>query len=274
MQPPRRPALTRLLLALTLLSCLGPGAAALRAEEVTIFAAASTTGALNEVVQAFEAQAFKARADGPAKPAVVRAVFAASSTLAKQITQGAPADLFLSASAAWMDYLEKRAALDPASRVSLLSNRLALIAPTASDLQLNLKAGAALIDALGDGRLAMGDPDHVPAGIYGKAALSSLGLWNEIAKRTARAANVRAALAMVERGEAAAGIVYRSDALGRDSVRVIDLFPADSHPEIAYPLAVVQGRGSAAVQDFARFLKSEAALAIFRRHGFATPAGG
>lgn len=270
MQPLRRPALTKLLLVLTLLSGvglagLGLAAPELRAEEVTIFAAASTTSALNEVVQAFESE--------PGNVGAVRTVFAASSTLAKQITQGAPADLFLSASAAWMDYLEKRAAVDPASRVSLLSNRLALIAPAASNRQLSLKSGTALIDALGDGRLAMGDPDHVPAGIYGKAALSSLGLWDKIAERTARAANVRAALAMVERGEATAGIVYRSDALGRDAVHVIDLFPAHSHPEIAYPLAVVQGRGSAAVQDFARFLKSETALAIFRRHGFATAPG-
>ena len=224
---------------------IGLSASKLQAEEITIFAAASTTDALNEVIAAY-------RLEGQEE---VRAVFAASSTLAKQVLRGAPADLFLSASTAWMDYLEKRGGIEEGTRVSLLANRLALIAPAEADLTLDLVQAGSLIQALDGGRLALGDPDHVPAGIYGKAALTALGHWPEIEGRTARAANVRAALALVERGEAAAGIVYRSDAQNRDAVRVVALFPENSHPSIAYPLAAVQGRDRAATRSFAAFLK-------------------
>ncbi len=267
MLSPRLPAAARLAFLSLFLVCLGARQAA--AEQITIFAAASTAEALSDAARAFEAEA-----ERRGEAVTVRTVFAASSTLAKQITQGAPADLFLSASAAWMDYLDTRKAIEPASRSVLLSNRLALIVPGESGLRPPLDDGRGLLAALGDGRLAMGDPAHVPAGIYGQAALTSLGIWQELADRTARAASVRAALALVERGEAVAGIVYRSDAQGRETVRLIGLFPADSHPEIAYPLAVVRGRGSPAAQTFARFLRGEAAQATFRAHGFATPTGG
>lgn len=253
----------RLLLGLATAVWLGLSSAAMRAEEVTIFAAASTTDALTAVVEAY-------RSSGRPK---VRTVFAASSTLAKQILQGAPADLFLSASPAWMDYLEDRNGIERSSRLSLLANRLALIAPANAELTLDLDQADGVIEALGSGRLALGDPDHVPAGVYGKAALTSLGLWAEVASQTARAANVRAAVALVERGEAVAGIVYLSDARNRDRVRVVTLLPEGSHPPITYPIAVVRGRDTAETKAFAEFLKGEAALSIFRRHGFAAPGG-
>ena len=267
MPPPRLPAAARLVILGLFLACLVARQAA--AEQITVFAAASTADALSDAALAFEAAAQER-----GEAVTVRTVFAASSTLAKQITQGAPADLFLSASTAWMDYLDSREAIEPASRVDLLSNRLALIVPANSDLRPALDDGRSLLAAVGGGRLAMGDPAHVPAGVYGQAALTSLGIWQDLADRTARAASVRAALALVERGEAVAGIVYRSDAQGRKTVRLVGLFPADSHPAIAYPLAVVRGRGSPATLAFARFLQGETAQATFRAHGFATPTGG
>ncbi len=234
-----------------------------RPEEVTIFAAASTTDALNAVIQAYESE----------ENHKVRAVFAASSTLAKQILQGAPADLFLSASTDWMDYLEKHAGIEANTRKPLLANRLVLIAAAGADLQVDLKRTGSLAEAIEGGRLALGDPAHVPAGIYGKSALSSLGIWTGIRQKTARAASVRAALALVERGEAAAGIVYRSDAWNRKSVRTLAVFPEDSHPPISYPLARVKNRDSASIRGFAAFLAGGAALEIFERHGFAVSKG-
>ena len=233
------------------------------AEELTVFAAASTTTALEEAVDRF-----------PGESTTVRLVFAASSTLAKQIDHGAPADLFLSANAAWMDYLAERGAIDPASRIDLLGNRLVLIAPADRSLPSSLEPGPVLADALGDGRLAIGDPAHVPAGIYAKAALETLGAWPALAGKTARTANVRAALALVHRGEAAAGIVYRSDVAISDRVRVAGLFPAGSHPPITYPMAVVAGRRSPAVDRLYQFLLGPTARAVFEKHGFSAPSQG
>ena len=185
----------RLLAGLLLAFWIADGAGRAHGDEVTIFAAASTTNAVTDLANAFERRG----AIG------VRPVFAASSTLAKQIAHGAPADLFLSASPAWMDYLDAKDALAPGSRVDLLSNRLVLIAPRDSGLSLTVEPGFPLAEALGGGRLAIGDPAHVPAGIYAKAALLSLGVWDAVGPRAAAAANVRAAMALVERGAAAAG---------------------------------------------------------------------
>ena len=229
---------------------------------VTVFAAASTTDAVQAVLTAFR----KAH-PGPH----VRASFAASSTLAKQIARGAPADLYLSANVGWMDYLEDRGAIDPASRVDLLGNRLVLVASPRSPVSGDL---AKLPQALGDRRLAIGDPAHVPAGIYAKQALQSLGLWTQIRDRAAFAADVRAALALVGRGEAAAGIVYASDARISDRVTTRATLPADSHPPIRYPLARVDGADGARVQALYDFFRSSQARAIFQEHGFtlATPA--
>ncbi len=247
----------------------GLGATPPRAEDVTIFAAASTANAVNEVVERYAAMLAEPAGDGLA----VRLVFAASSTLAKQIAQGAPADLFLSASVAWMDYLAQRQAIAPASRIDLLGNSLVLISPADSPLALTIEPGFPLAETLDGGRLAIGDPAHVPAGMYAKAALETLGVWPTVADKTARAADVRAARALVDRGEAAAGIVYRSDTAISRRVLVAGVFPRDSHPPITYPLALVAGRSSPEVERFYRFLRGPEARVIFRRHGFLSPGG-
>ena len=246
--------------------------------EVTIFAAASTGSALEDLADRYSA----------AGGGRVRTVVAASSTLAKQIAQGAPADLFLSANPAWMDYLAERGALDPLGRVDLLGNRLVLIAPRAdhdgvpargngtgddlSDDPDEIDA-ARLSDFLLAGRLeakplVIADPNHVPAGTYGKAALETLGLWPKLAGRAVRAADVRAALALVDRGEAAAGVVYATDAAISPRVRIVGRFPAASHPPIVYPLALVGARASDAALRFYEHLRGAAAAEVFRAHGF------
>ncbi|MFQ5775973.1 MAG: molybdate ABC transporter substrate-binding protein [Kiloniellaceae bacterium] len=246
-------------------SLVGVGGGPGRAERpVTVFAAASTANAVQAVAAAFAAEGGGA----------VRTVFAASSTLAQQIARGAPADLFLSANNAWMDALARKGVIDPASRIDLLGNRLVLIAPRRSRLEVALAPGFALAAALGEGRLAMGDPGHVPAGIYAKAALERLGVWDELAPKAAFAGDARAALALVERGEAAAGIVYATDAAIGARVRVVATFPADGQGPIVYPLAVVAGRRSPAVEAFYRFLRGPRARAIFRAQGFIAPARG
>ncbi|NIA67184.1 molybdate ABC transporter substrate-binding protein [Pelagibius litoralis] len=228
---------------------------------VTLFAAASTTDAVNEIAEAFAAQTGGS----------IRPVVAASSTLARQIAQGAPADLFLSASGAWVDHLAEQRLIVAESQTALLANRLVLVAPADSPLRLQLLPGASLDAALGDGRLAIGDPAHVPAGIYARQALEALGLWDQVADRLAQASNVRAALALVGRGEAVAGIVYKTDAAIARNVKVLDVFPADTTPPITYPLAIVTGRDSVAVRAVYNFLKSDEAAAIFRKHGFTSP---
>lgn len=239
----------------------GPRAGADDPAPVTLFAAASTATALDEIAALYESRGL----------GTVRPVFAASSTLAKQIARGAPADLFLSANLAWMDYLDDRALLEPRERRTLLGNRLVLIAPIApreSLLELRVAPDFDLAGALGKDRLAMGDPDHVPAGLYGKAALKTLGVWAAVAGHAAFTANVRAALALVERRAAGAGIVYASDARISSRVRVIGQFPADSHPPVEYPLATVRGRGRPAVAALREFLQAPEARAIFERNGF------
>ncbi len=251
-------------LALTLVHVVSTGGAPARAEVITIFAAASTSTALREVAELYEA-------DPLAEGDSVRLVFAASSTLAKQIAEGAPADLFLSASAAWMDYLADLNAIERASRIDLLGNRLALITPADRPIALEIAPGFPLAATLDGGRLAIGDPDHVPAGIYAKAALEALGVWTAVADKTAHTADVRAALAMVGRGEAAAGIVYQSDLVIGEAISLTALFPLASHPAIAYPFAVTVGRGSPAVERFYRFLRGPDAWAIFLKHGFRWP---
>ena len=227
-------------------------------EAVTIFAAASTTNAVNEIAALYEAEGLGA----------VRPVFAASSTLARQIANGAPADLFLSANTAWMEHLEQQGLVEEASRTDLLGNALVLVVPADSALPDGDLTGIPLQALLGDGHLAIGDPDHVPAGIYAVEALGSLGLWPKLSRKAVRAANVRAALAFVESGAAAAGIVYASDAAISRKVRRVATFPADSHAPIVYPLAAVVGRDRPAVARFRDFLRGPQAAAIFARHGF------
>ncbi|MFT3967503.1 MAG: molybdate ABC transporter substrate-binding protein [Sphingobium sp.] len=194
--------------------------------------------------------------------------FAGSSALARQIGAGAPADIFISADEPWMDDVAARGLVRPGTRVSFLSNRLVLVAPAARARPMSIGRGFPLARALGNGRLAMADPDAVPAGKYGKAALSSLGVWAAVEGKVARAENVRAALTLVERGEAPYGIVYATDALASKGVRVVGTFPAGSHPPITYPIALLKSAGNRDAEPFRRFLISREGKAIFTRYGF------
>lgn len=229
-----------------------------RAEPVTVFAAASTASAMDEVVARFNADA----------QTPVRVAYAASSTLAKQIANGAPAGVYLSANAAWMDYLEANVAIVPDSRGDLLGNTLVLVAAPKFKEAIDLKDPASLPGALGDARLAVGDPDHVPAGQYAMTALTNLGVWPEVKGRLARASDARAALALVARGETPLGIVYETDAAISPEVRIVARFPAESHPPIVYPVAAVAGRKAGAAERFLSFLRGPEARRVFERHGF------
>lgn len=223
-----------------------------------VYAAASLKEALDALIKAGQARGL-----APAK-----AVYAASSTLARQIEQGAPADLFIAADAEWMDYLAQRKLLRPDTRVNLLSNRLVLIAPAGSKATLAIAPNFALAAALGNDRLALADPDSVPAGRYGKAALQALGVWNSVAPKLARVEHVRAALLLVARGETPLGIVYASDALAESKVRVLGEFPAGTHAPIVYPAAVVAHSRSADARALLDYLRSNEASALWRRYGF------
>jgi molybdate transport system substrate-binding protein len=234
-----------------------PGRA--QAEDLLVFAAASLKDALDAAIAEYQATG----------GVPVKAAYASSSTLARQIEYGAPADIFISANAQWMDYLEEHDLVQSGSRAELLGNRLVLVAPRDADIRLEIAPGFDLLGALDGGRLAMGDPDHVPAGTYGRAALESLGVWQGVAAQVARADNVRAALALVARGEAPLGVVYRSDAAADATVRVVDDFPPDSHPPIIYPLAIMAESKHPAAPELVEFLKSGSAAASFERFGFA-----
>ena len=234
-------------------------AAAGAENEVVVFAAASTTNAITEI-----GALFNARGSGPIKPS-----FASSSTLAKQIANGAPADVFLSANEKWMDFLESKNLLAKGSRFDLLSNRIVLIAPQNSPLgAFAVEPAMPLAAILADGRMAIGDPEHVPAGIYGKQALQNLGLWDRIADRLAPMKDVRAALVLVERGEVPLGLVYATDAIISHKVRVVGNFPGDSHPPIVYPVAVIADHQTTAAGRFTVFLRSPEAAAVFEKYGF------
>jgi len=241
-----------LALALTVLS------AAAWAEDFTVFAAASLKEALDTQAKAFEA----------AKGHKVAISYAASNALARQIEAGAPAALFISADIDWVDYVEQKQLTVPGSRVNLLRNELVLVAPATSATQLKIAPGFALAATIGNGRIAMANPDAVPAGKYGKAALSALGVWEAVAPKVASAENVRAALALVSRGEARFGIVYRTDANADKGVRVVGVFPPDSHPPIVYPLVMLEAAKSDTAREFARWLMAPAARATWERYGF------
>ena len=244
-----------------LISLLGAGVPTTfcHAQAVTVFAAASLKDALDEIDAAYQKRA--------GQKAVIS--YASSSALAKQVESGAPAHIFISADLDWMDYLEKRKLIDPASRTNLLRNALVLVAPADSKVSLTVAANFALAGALGNGRLAMGDPDHVPAGKYAKAALETLGVWPSVAGKIARAENVRAALLFVSRGEAPLGVVYRTDAVADKRVRIAGAFPPDSHAPIVYPAAILaNGSNNAAARSYFSFLGSPEALGLFRKHGF------
>ena len=251
--------MSRVLLAALTLLLLASTPPRASAEPVTLFAAASLTDAMEAVAGAYQA-------GGGEAP---RFSFAASSTLARQIEAGAPADIYLSAHSAWMNRLEERGLLEPGTRQDLLANSLVLIGAPGREWPKNGEDVEALPALLKDGeRLVMGDPAHVPAGIYAHGALRSLGLWEELQNRLVFASDVRGALALVERGEAALGIVYATDAAIAPGVVRLGAFPAESHAAIRYPAARVadaQGDGAAAFYDF---LFSPEAAEIFRRFGF------
>ncbi len=243
------------LCALTWSACVA--AAERRPPHVLLFAAASLTDALQEIGAAYQAAAH----------VTVKSSFDSSSVLARQIEAGAPADVFFCADVAWMDYLQRRQLIQPASRRDVLGNELVLIAPARSATRLKIAPHFPLAAALGDGRLAIGDPDSVPAGRYARAALTALGVWSEIAPRLARAENVRVALLYVDRGEAPLGIVYASDARLDERVRVVDIFPADTHEPIVYPVALTAAARSEAA-GFIAYMNGPQARAIFTRYGF------
>ncbi len=224
---------------------------------LTVFAAASMRDVLDAQAAAFT------RAGGPP----VRFSYAASSAIARQIESGAPADIFISADSDWMDYVAQRGLIDTRSRRNLVTNRLALIAPADSKLSLSLQKNTALLAALGGGRLAMAGPD-VPAGRYGRAALTSLGVWSSVEGRVVQADNVRNAMMFVSRGEAPLGVVYDTDAKVDPKVRIVGLFPENSHPRIVYPAAVVKTSANPAAARFMTFLRSPAAQDVFRTYGF------
>ena len=235
-------------------------AAPAAAGQVTVFAAASTKNALDDIAVLF------AQATGH----TTTLSLAGSSVLARQIRHGAPADVFISANQRWMDALEAAGRIDPATRVDLLANTLVLVAPQpdAAPLDLGTDLAAEVDGRLGDGRLAMALVDAVPAGIYGKAALETLGVWPAVAPRVAQADNVRAALAFVATGEAPLGVVYATDAAAEADVAVVATFPADSHPPIVYPAAVVAGTTNPVAAEFLAFLRRPAAREAFERRGF------
>jgi molybdate transport system substrate-binding protein len=248
----------RQFLAAALAASAGPVAAQPQ-RPVTVFAAASLQDVLTEAGKSWTARTGRE----------VRFSFAASSAIARQIEQGAPADISISADVDWMDYLAKKNLIAPATRSNLLTNRLALIAPAASRARLTIARGFPLARALGDGRLAMAAPE-VPAGKYGEAALASLGVWNAVRDKTARGENVRAALQFVARGEAPFGVVYDTDARVEPKVRIVGLFPPGSHPPILYPAALVVG-GQADAAGFLTWLRGAEAGGIFARYGFTRP---
>jgi molybdate transport system substrate-binding protein len=236
----------------------GAADAAAPGRSITVFAAASLTDALQELADDF----------GRTSGIAVKASFAASSALARQIESGAPADVFISADLEWMDYLAARKLIQVDSRRDLLGNRLVLVAPSASTLVLKIEPHFGLAAALGTSRLATGDPDSVPVGRYARAALTTLGVWPQVDNRLVRAESVRAALAFVDRGEVPLGIVYRTDALIDHGVRIVDVFPADTHPPITYPIALTAGARSGA-REFVDFLHTPPAAAVFVKYGFA-----
>jgi molybdate transport system substrate-binding protein len=244
-------------IALVLLSVAIP-IRAVWADDVVVFAAASLKNALDDA-----AGAFKSGGGAPAKIS-----YAASSALAKQIESGAPADMFISADLAWMDYLQKRNLIQPATRKNLLGNRLVLVAPADSNLTVDIKPGFDLVGLLNGGRLAMADPASVPAGKYGKAALDTLGILDAVQPHVAGAENVRAALLYVDRKETPLGIVYATDAASDPKVKIVGVFPEDTHPPIIYPAALTASSKNPDAAKLLAFLESSAARPAFEKQGF------
>lgn len=249
-----RPALLVLIAIVASIQCH-----AAAARDVMVFAAATLQDALDEATARFQTESHIG----------IPVSYGPSATLVKQIENGAPADIFISADAHWMDQAEHEGLLDPASRFDLLSSRLVLIAARDSSASVDIKPGFDLGALLGSGRLAMCDPMMMPAGRYGRAALQSLGVWDSVKDRVAQAATVRAAMIYVSRGEAPLGIVFDTDAVADKSVKIIGSFPRESHPPIVYPVALTAtGGANPDAARFLDFLKSPGAKSIFESHGY------
>lgn len=246
------------LLTLAALTMLAGPTVAQQSRPVVFFAAASLQTALNAAAAEWKAQSGKE----------VTFSYAASSALAKQLDSGAPADLFASADLEWMDWAQTRKLIKPGSKKVLLGNTLVLVTQKETALDLKISPGFALAAAIGESRLATGNTTSVPVGKYAQAALTKLGVWDAVGPKIAGADNVRAALALVARGEAKLGIVYATDAAAEPKVRVVDTFPADSHPAIRYPFAVTATSANPDATQFLEFLSSPKAEAIFKAQGF------
>jgi molybdate transport system substrate-binding protein len=244
----------------TVLAALSPSLPADAREQkppVLVSAAASLTSVLGDLSTAWTGSS----------GVPVKLVFGASSVLARQIEAGGKADVFLSADEEWMDYLQQHGLIQASTRINLAGNRLVLIAPADSRIELKIVPGVRLAAALGHGRLSTGDPDTVPVGRYARSALRSLGLWDQIQDRLVRADNVRSAMMFVARGEAPLGIVYTTDALLEPKVRIVDTFPANTHAPITYPAALIPGASVEAIA-YLNFLSSPQARDTWKKYGF------
>jgi molybdate transport system substrate-binding protein len=228
-------------------------------DSMVIFAAASLKNALDEIATGWSKET------GKPMPKIS---YAASSALAKQMEQGAPADMFISADLDWMDHVDKKDLIKKDTRINLLGNKIVLIAPKDSTAKIDMKQGVDLAKVLAGGKLAMANVDAVPAGKYGKAALEKLGAWDGVKGNVAQAENVRAALLLVSRGEAPLGIVYATDAAADPNVKIVGEFPADSHPPIIYPAALTKDSKAADARAFFDYLKSSKARPAFEKQGF------
>jgi molybdate transport system substrate-binding protein len=232
--------------------------AAAHAENVNVFAAASLKTALDDAAKVWKTQSGKD----------IVATYGSTATLAKQIAEAAPADIFISADLAWMDDVAKKNLIKPESRKNLVGNTLVLVAATGTDLKVELEKDSNLAASLGDEKLAVGDVKSVPAGKYAKAALENLGLWSSVEPNLVMQENVRSALALVARGEAKLGIVYGSDAVAESKVQVVANFPETSHKPIVYPAAVISASANPDAQAFLTFLFSKEVQLIFKANGF------
>lgn len=243
-----------------LLALMGTGVAHAETNtSITVFAASSLTNVMQTLAQDYQQQT----------GITVRVSLASSSTLARQIVQGAPADIYISADDRWMNYVEQQGDLDKASRRTLLTNQLVLVAPiTYPKNAIKVNANWSMSSALAGTRLAMGDPAYVPAGIYAQQSLEKLGLWAQAKSQLAPSNNVRSALMLVENGEAMLGIVYKTDALIAKNVKIVATLPDNSHQPITYPVAMVKQHNNATVQGFYRYLQSTQAKKVFQQYGF------
>jgi molybdate transport system substrate-binding protein len=245
------------LAALLALAAAAAQPAAAQTKDVVIFAAASLKNALDDINAQWQRET--------GKKATIS--YAASPALARQIEQGAPADVFISADLDWMDYLQQRNLIKTQTRSNLLGNKIVLIAPKESNASAKIGPGFNLAGLLGSGRLAMADTNAVPAGKYGKASLEALGVWASVQDKVAQAENVRAALLLVSRGEAPLGIVYQTDAAADPNVRIVDAFPEATHPAIVYPIALTARTANSDAAAFLAYLKSKA-RPMFEKQGF------